>query len=164
MNELFDFGSRPIRVIEPDDILFPCKFQFVHDKEGWIIAETTQAFAPNTEDEVFNVWDAGHKFMGTVVDFGNLSALVSQIYDQQYRPDATPIKPDRTWVIFGKTTDGEQIATFSREVEAPDLETAKQLVRFELEQVCVDEDISFYAIHGPFSRGSPITYKNLRRR
>ena len=158
MNELFDLGSRPIRVV-----INGSELQFLHNKEGWVIATATLVYI---YEKIFNVSDAENKFMGRVNGLGNLEALVSQIYDQQYghmeEVRKRHTKPDQIWVIFGKTTDGVNIATFSREVEAPDLETAKQLVRSELEQVCVDEDISFYAIHGPFSRGSPVTYKNLR--
>ena len=123
MNELFDFGSRPIRAIEEKN-----KFRFVHDKEGWTIAETTQGYVPYSEDEAFVVWDVDGDFMGTVVDYGNLATLVSQIYDHQCK---TPTEPDYVWVVFAEVTDGGvEIATISREVHAPIL-SGKRIRNFQ---------------------------------
>lgn len=143
MNELFDFGSRPIRAIEEQN-----KFLFVHDKEGWTIAETRQAF-DNRMDEVFDVWDAEGKFMGTIVDVGNLATLVSQIYDQQY---ATPIKPEYVWVVFAELSDGENTANFSRESIAPDLETAKERFLSASTQGAdfPPNEITIITVYGPY--------------
>lgn len=147
MNELFDFGSRPIRAIEEQN-----KFRFVHDKEGWTIAETVQAYSRG--DEAFAVWDARGEFMGTVVSFANLATLVSQIYDQQHGPDATPIKPDQIWVVFAKISDGLQEANFSREINAPDLETTKERFLDEATQGAdfPPNDVTIITVYGPYMR------------
>lgn len=145
MNELFEFGSRPIRAIESEN-----KFRFVHDKEGWTIAETVQAYSRG--DEAFAVWDAKGEFMGTVVSFANLSVLVSQIYDQQYGPNATPIKPDQIWVVFATISDGINEANLSREVNAPDLETAEETFLSEIHADQVIEPTEIITVYGPYMR------------
>lgn len=149
MSDLFYFGTRPIRVIENNN-----RFHFVHDKEGWTIAETFQAFT-SRGDEVFDVYDGENEFMGRVVGFGNLGALVSQIYDQEYGPDTTPVKPDQIWVVFAEQSDGEhESATFSRESLAPDLETAKERFLFETTQGAdfPPNDVTIITIYGPYMR------------
>jgi len=153
MNKLFDFGSRPIRVIELKD-----SFRFVHKTEGWTIADTSQSFDPRG-DEFFHVWDAESNFMGAVISFGNLSAVVSQIYDQQYGPASKmiPVKqPDALWVVFAEQSDGEyESATFSREVEAPDLETAEERFLSSLKQTFrlhETDNIGITTTYGPYMR------------
>jgi hypothetical protein len=146
MTELFDFGTRPIRVIENNN-----RFRFVHEKEGWIIAETFQAVT-FLGDEAFDVYDGEAEFMGRVVSFGNLGALVSQIYDKEYGPDATPIKPDQIWVVFAKISDGTQEANFSREVNALNREGAEEafLVQVHADQVL--EPTEIITVYGPYMR------------
>jgi hypothetical protein len=145
MNELFDFGSRPIRVI-PKGYLF----HFVHEKEGWIIAIATPLYI---YEKTFSVSDAEDKFMGKVSGLGNLETLVSQIYDQQYGPDATPINWDYPlWVVFARISDGTQEANFSREVSAPSREGAEEafLVQVHADQVL--EPTEIIAVYGPYMR------------
>jgi len=148
MNELFDFGSRPIRVIENNN-----RFQFVHNKEGWIIADA-QPTLDHRGDEAFTIQDGEGEFKGTVITYANLATLVSQIYDQEYGPDATPIKPDQIWVVFAEESDGEQSATFSRESLAPDLETAKDRFLSEVTHVAdfPPNDVTIITIYGPYMR------------
>lgn len=150
MKIVFSFGSRPIRAIEIEN-----KFCFVHNKEGWVIAETTQAF-DRRGDEVVEVWDAEGKYMGTAIDYGNLATLVAQIYDQQY---ATPIKLEQArenyrWVVFAELSDGENTANFSREINAPDLETAKERFLSEATQGAdfPPNQVTLISIYGPYMR------------
>lgn len=144
MNELFDFGSRPIRVVTNGYAL-----RFLHDKEGWVIATASPVYI---YEKTFNVSDAEDKFMGKVSGLGNLETLVSQIYDQQYGPDATPIKPDQIWVVFAKISDGTQEANFSREVNAPNREGAEETFLVEVHADQVLEPTEIITVYGPYMR------------
>ena len=136
----FNFGSRPITTYEGN----------ISDGTIFFIAGSAVFATAKAYDDIFEVRGKKDKFLGTVSGIANACVIVCSYYDKLY--PTTP-KLQEVWVIFGFVSDREQEIDYSREIDAPDIETAKEIFLSRINEFMEEnDDLSIRAIYGPYTR------------
>ena len=150
----FNFGSRPITVFEGRSKIFEEEILFITDNK---VFATIKLLPDSLTDNMFEVRGKEGKYLGTISGRANACVAVCFYYDLLYPTtpklqEARAVALAKVWVVFAKISDGIQEANFSREVNAPDLEIAKETFLSEVHADQVLEPTEIITVYGPYTR------------